>query len=503
MLDRKSIKASARKKLIHPYWRGVFIAILVLITTTGVLNSLLFSLSSHSDGQNGGYGWLFAKYVIRFYRPDFLIPDADDLTDVALCTLYDSLGNGFVSRLTQEVSYPFYVAYSFLVASADPSLNRIWSAIFGCLLFYVFIAFVLHPLNIGSKAYFYQRMKGEENNKNVIIQAGFNRFYLNLVLTRMLKSIFTFLWSLTIVGAVVKHYSYFLVDYIIMDNPSLSPIKSIELSKKMMKGHKWECFKLEFSFVLWRLLSALTLDLLLVFFLESYEQLAFSKAYIQIKDEFADDDLVLYKESFMDIYENNSKSLILRRNVEYDVPYEMVDYVLIFFIVSFVGWLWEVFYHFVNTFQFANRGTLWGPVLPIYGTGAVVALFLLKKFRKTPWLSFLLSVIVCLTIEYFTGLILEKTTGMRYWNYDDMPFNFQGRICLFGGVFFGLGCLVAIYFVGPFLYPLLHRIKKKTRWVISAFLIALILTDFIVSKFYPNPDGMEPISFLGTFCPIF
>lgn len=496
MSERKAIKASAKKNLTHPYWRGVFIAILVLVTTTGVLNSLLFSLSNHVNGQTGDYGWLFVKYVIRFYKPDFLIPNPDDMADVALCTLYDSLGNGAVSRLTQDVSYPFYIAYSILSATKDPSLNRIWMAIFGCLLFYVFIAFVLHPLNIGSKAYFYKRMKGENDNHNVIIQAGFNRFYINIVLTRMLKSVFTFLWSLTIIGGVVKHYSYFLVDYIIMDNPSLGPIKSIQLSKKMMKGHKWEFFKLEFSFILWRLLSYLTADLLLIFYLEPYEQLSFAQAYIQVKDEFALDDLALFKESFMDIYENNSKSLIMRRNVEYDVPYELVDYVLIFFIVSFVGWLWEVFYNFINTFQFANRGTLWGPVLPIYGTGAVVALFLLKKFRKTPWLSFLLSVIVCLAIEYCTGLILEKTTGMRYWNYDDMPFNIQGRICLFGGVFFGLGCLVAIYFVGPFLYPLLHRMSKKTRWILSAIFICLILTDFIVSKFYPNPDGMEPISLL-------
>lgn len=56
------------------------------------------------------------------------------------------------------------------------------------------------------------------------------------------------LWCLTIVGIVVKRYSYFLVPYIAAENPDMTARQAITLSRKMMKGHKWQCFVFELSF---------------------------------------------------------------------------------------------------------------------------------------------------------------------------------------------------------------------------------------------------------------
>ncbi len=496
MLDIRLTKQSAVKKITRPYWRTIFMGIVVLVTTTGILNSLLLQLNGINRDLSGDYSWLFIKYIIRFYNSGFLIADPNNIAQVQLYTLYDSIGNALSTTLTKEISFPLYIGYSILSAHEANSVNAIWSAIFGCLLFFVFIVFLLHPLNIGAKSYFLKRIKDDGNDKerNAIIQGGFNHFYLNIVFTRFLKSLIYFLWSLTIIGGFVMYYAYYLVDYIIMENPSLGPIETLKLSRRMMKGQKWKFFCLQLSFIGWDVLSIFSFGLLDLFYINPYKELSYAKAYLEIKDEFSKANPNIYQLTYVKIYEQNSKSLILRQGVQYDVPYEVVDYALIFFIISFGGWCWEVFYNFIRTFQFANRGTLWGPVLPIYGTGAVLALVLLKKFRKTPWLSFLLSIVVCLTIEYFTGYFLEKTKGVRYWNYDNMPFNLHGRICLFGGLLFGIGCLFAIYFVGPALYPILHKISKKNRWRLVAIFTAIILTDLIVSRFYPNPDGMEKIA---------
>lgn len=501
MIGNKEIRKEARKKLTHPYWRGVFMSIVIILTTTGVLNSMLMNLSGTSQAdQSGGYTWLFIKYIVRFYHPDFLIADPSDLLQVEKFTFFDYLGNSLSTALTSETSFPFYIGYSILSAHATNTVNAIWTAIFGCILYFLLIAFFLHPTNIGARYYFLKRMQQngkervDEKEKNAIIQGGFNRFYLNIVFTRILKSVFFFLASLTIVGGFILYYAYYAVDYIIMENPSLDPIQTLRLSRQMMKGNKWKLFRLHLSFIGWEILSYLTFNLLNIFYLKPYRELADSKAYLEIKESFIKKNPTIYRRDYLETYELNSKGLILRQNINYDVPYELVDYALIFFIISFGGWCWEVFYNFIRTYEFANRGTLWGPVLPIYGTGAVLALFLLKKTRKAPWLSFLLSIAVCLTIEYFTGYYLEKTKGVRYWSYDSMPFNLNGRICLFGGLLFGVGCLFAIYFVGPLLYPLLHRFGKKTRWTLVVIFAALILVDTIVSQFYPNPDGMQPIA---------
>ena len=61
--------------------------------------------------------------------------------------------------------------------------------------------------------------------------------------------VFQMLWSLTIVGGVIKRYSYYLVPYILAENPDMKGCEAITLSRKMMDGHKWECCKLELSFI--------------------------------------------------------------------------------------------------------------------------------------------------------------------------------------------------------------------------------------------------------------
>lgn len=57
------------------------------------------------------------------------------------------------------------------------------------------------------------------------------------------------LWWLTIVGGVIKTFSYYLCSFILAENPTMKGKDAIALSRKMMNGHKWECFLMELSFV--------------------------------------------------------------------------------------------------------------------------------------------------------------------------------------------------------------------------------------------------------------
>ena len=60
--------------------------------------------------------------------------------------------------------------------------------------------------------------------------------------TMFVENVFLFLWSLTIVGFFIKQYSYRMVPYIVAENPNIEALDAIRLSRRMMKGHKWECF---------------------------------------------------------------------------------------------------------------------------------------------------------------------------------------------------------------------------------------------------------------------
>lgn len=104
-----------------------------------------------------------------------------------------------------------------------------------------------------------------------------------VALTLLLKSVYEFLWTLTVVGIFIKYFSYFLVPYIVAENPDIKPQEAILLSRRMMDGHKWECFKLELSFLGWHILGILTFGVADVLWGVPYEMATFSEFYVAMR----------------------------------------------------------------------------------------------------------------------------------------------------------------------------------------------------------------------------
>ena len=99
-----------------------------------------------------------------------------------------------------------------------------------------------------------------------------------------LTSLFEILWNLTIVGGIIKYYSYYLVPYIVAENPDIKALDAINLSRKMMDGHKWECFKLELSFFGWEVLGAFTFGLTQIFFSNPYQECTYVNYYVYLRN---------------------------------------------------------------------------------------------------------------------------------------------------------------------------------------------------------------------------
>ena len=76
----------------------------------------------------------------------------------------------------------------------------------------------------------------------------------------LLVGVYTLAWTLLlIVPGIIKSFAYALTPFILIDKPELSANEAIELSMKMMDGHKLDLFILYLSFIGWYLLSILTL----------------------------------------------------------------------------------------------------------------------------------------------------------------------------------------------------------------------------------------------------
>ena len=90
---------------------------------------------------------------------------------------------------------------------------------------------------------------------------GFRRFYDALIMN-VVSILMVFLGALLfVVPGIILGYAYAMAPYILAETPDISGTEALRLSRQMMKGHKWELFWLELTFIGWSILAAFTLGL--------------------------------------------------------------------------------------------------------------------------------------------------------------------------------------------------------------------------------------------------
>ena len=91
---------------------------------------------------------------------------------------------------------------------------------------------------------------------------GYFKYWKTTAAASFLQGLYVFLWSLLfIIPGIIAGYSYAMTNYILTENPELTASEAIEQSKQMMSGNRWRLFCLQFSFIGWDLLCALTLGI--------------------------------------------------------------------------------------------------------------------------------------------------------------------------------------------------------------------------------------------------
>jgi uncharacterized membrane protein len=148
---------------------------------------------------------------------------------------------------------------------------------------------VAGPLTVGICAVFvniFRKEKGQLGDMG----NGLNNF-LNNMITGILVNVFIALWSLLfIIPGIVKSYSYAMTYYIQNDKPQFTETDAITESREIMRGHKWDLFVLDISFIGWYMLSVLTFGLLLLYVIPYHQaaRTAFYEDLIGSKEDAAE-----------------------------------------------------------------------------------------------------------------------------------------------------------------------------------------------------------------------
>ncbi|WP_240068659.1 putative ABC transporter permease [Enterococcus faecalis] len=128
---------------------------------------------------------------------------------------------------------------------------------------------------------------------------------------------------------------------------------------------------------------------------------------------------------------------------------KMSQVILLFFIYSFIGWLWETVYCSLKAKKFVYRGFLVGPYCPIYGFGVLSVLYFVEPFENNLLVLYVGSAVLVTILEYITSYGLEKLFHASWWDYHDVPFNLNGRVALPVSLFWGLGCVLIVKVIQP------------------------------------------------------
>lgn len=151
-----------------------------------------------------------------------------------------------------------------------------------------------------------------------------------------------------------------------------------------------------------------------------------------------------------------------------------------------------------------SRGYLIGPYLPIFGFGAIFLIGYLERYQEDVFALFCFSFMICCLLEYFTSLLMEKIFHLRWWDYSNKKFNINGRICLENGFYFGLGGVLLMKYIHPWILGIVSSFPIYLVYFLGCFLFIIMFTDFIIStsitlklkvdvRMYQNKDATKVV----------
>ena len=155
-----------------------------------------------------------------------------------------------------------------------------------------------------------------------------------------------------------------------------------------------------------------------------------------------------------------------------------------FIIYSIVGFVIETIFGLLTKGVIESRKSfLYGPFCGIYGLGAVVMIVGLQKFNKSNYTLFAGGFIIGSIVEYVISLIGELLFNIKWWDYSDMPFNINGRICVWFSIFWGLLAIYLMAHINPKVDKFIEKIPKNILKNITIILTILLFFDFLITCF--------------------
>lgn len=161
--------------------------------------------------------------------------------------------------------------------------------------------------------------------------------------------------------------------------------------------------------------------------------------------------------------------------------YSWIQWLFLFFLYSFFGWCFESAYVSLKSKKLVNRGFIRGPFLPLYGSGALMMLLVSMPFQDSLVLTYLAGCVGATALEYVTGVAMESLFKVRYWDYSNQKFNFQGQICLSSTLAWGGLTILMTHVVHTPVARLMNALPYSVLEAVTMVTLVCFTADFALS----------------------
>ena len=163
------------------------------------------------------------------------------------------------------------------------------------------------------------------------------------------------------------------------------------------------------------------------------------------------------------------------------MKYTGMEFLWLFLVYSFLGWVLETAAGTIKKKRFTNRGFTTGPFCGVYGTAAVLMAAALQELRGNPVFLFLGCAAVATAVEWITGKTLERLNRKKWWDYSEKRWNFDGYICLSYSVLWGILGFVAVRWGDDFFIWLYHALPGFAAKTVTFAAAAAVFCDTAAS----------------------
>ena len=288
MWDRKELKARGKAAFKANYWKCVLVALLLVVLVSGSAFSTSRTTTNQIEDASGttqAPASVDTDTVdVQFENGIFTVNGQtyDNAQDAI--TAIGEAANAKPEDI--EKAKELVNAIEANPEEARAAILMLGAAVIGIMLIVLLVTslvriFVTNPIEVGCQNFFVRNSDAPAELGE--IKRGFHPYWRN-VGAMLLRGLFLFLWTLLlIVPGIIKAYSYRMVPYILADDPTISGMDAITLSRRMMDGQKWNAFVLDLSFIGWFLLSAVTLGLVGIFYTNPYVYATHAELYQTLK----------------------------------------------------------------------------------------------------------------------------------------------------------------------------------------------------------------------------